>query len=62
MEVWETIKHNHIAHLIIFCLLPLLAIFIAIQFFGAPRTYLIWLVLLICPLSHFLMMRKHEGH
>ncbi|MBS3125277.1 DUF2933 domain-containing protein [Candidatus Woesearchaeota archaeon] len=60
--IWEKIKNNHAAHLILFCLLPLLAIFIAIQFFGVKRSYLIWIVLLLCPLSHYFMMRKHAGH
>ncbi len=53
----EKIKNNNILMLSICCGAPLMVLLAAIYFFGLSRTYLIWFMLLLCPLMHYLMMK-----
>mgnify|MGYP001617807754 CR=1 FL=1 len=57
MEIIERIKHNHGLMMILCCLVPLVLLFIAVKYFGLNGSYLFWLVLLLCPLSHYFMMK-----
>jgi len=58
MKNWiDKLKHNHALMMIVCCGVPLLLLIGAIYFFGISRSYLFWAVLLLCPLSHYFMMR-----
>lgn len=43
------------------CALPLVLIS-AIWLLGLNNSYLVYAVLLLCPLSHMLMMKNHSSH
>ena len=50
-------KHNHGLMMLLCCVVPLVLLIIAINFFGLSRSYLTWFILLLCPIMHFFMMR-----
>lgn len=56
-NIAEQIKNNTVLMLIICCGMPLIVLLAAIYFFGLNRTYLLWFMLLLCPLMHYLMMK-----
>jgi len=56
-EKTKEIKHNHGLMMLICCIVPLILLIIAINFFGLSRSYLTWFILLLCPIMHFFMMR-----
>ncbi len=56
-------KRGHYLMMLICCALPLLLLIAAVSFFDLGKAGLYWLVFLLCPLMHFVMMRKmHENH
>lgn len=57
MSLWEKIKGNHAAMMLICCGIPLLGIIIARYVFNYNSPYLIWIALAICMGSHFFMMK-----
>ena len=58
-ESWiGKIKHNHLLMMVICCLIPLILLVVAVKLFGLSRSYLFWAVLLLCPLSHYFMMKS----
>lgn len=62
-EWFKKIRQNHLLMMILCCAVPLAIVFGAVYWFGAPRSYLYWLVLLLCPLMHFFMMKDmHKTH
>jgi len=64
MKWIENIKNNHALMMIICCMLPLIALFVAVRYLGLNNSYMYWGVLALCLLSHFFMMKhmhKKEG-
>ena len=62
MEIKQKLKaiwHNHTLMMVLCCAIPLalLGVFYALGY----SSYAVWLVILLCPLLHFMMMRGH-GH
>jgi len=62
-EWFNKIKKNHGLMMIICCIGPLLLVLAAVYFFGLSKSYLYWLVFLLCPITHFFMMKNmHKEH
>ena len=57
MKWIEKIKNNHMLMMIICCALPLIVLFIAVRYLNLSNSYPYWFVLLLCPLSHYFMMK-----
>lgn len=56
-------KHNHSIMMMVCCVMPLVLLIIAINFFGLSKSYLYWLIILLCPIMHFFMMKgMHKKH
>ena len=54
-------KHSFL--MILCCAVPLIFLLVGVYFFDFDRKYLIWLMVLLCPLMHYLLMRDmHKGH
>ncbi len=64
MAKWvDKIKNNHGLMMLVCCIAPLALVFALVYFFGLSKSYLYWLVFLLCPITHFLMMKNmHKGH
>ncbi len=64
MRKWiDKIKKNHMLMMVICCVAPLALVSIAVYFFGLSKSYLYWLVFLLCPITHFFMMKDmHKEH
>lgn len=60
-EIWQKIKRNHWLLMALCCLAPILIVFIVLPLFRGNNGSWIWLIILLCPLSHIFMMRGH-GH
>lgn len=59
----EKIKNNHGLMMLVCCVAPLALMSAAVYFFGLGKSYLYWLVVLLCPITHFLMMKDmHKEH
>ena len=59
----EKLKHNHMLLMALACIVPMVILFLAIQYLGLSRSYLYWFLLLLCPLMHLFMMKDmHKGH
>ena len=62
-NLFNKIKHNHGLMMIICCATPLVILILAIYFLGVSNKYIFWLVILLCPLMHFFMMKyMHEDN
>lgn len=60
---FEKIKKDHGLMMIICCLAPLMILFVALKFFNVNKNYIAWIILLLCPLMHFFMMKDmHKEH
>ena len=60
---FNKIKQNHWLMMIICCIVPLIILIVAVYIFGLSSKYLFWLVLLLCPIMHYFMMKDmHKGH
>ena len=58
MKKWiEKLKHNHTLMMILCCGIPLLILLVAVYYFGLSKSYLFWVILILCPLSHYFMMK-----
>ncbi len=53
----EKIKSNHFLIMAICCGVPLILLLAATYFFGLNKAYLVWFMVLLCPLMHYFMMR-----
>ena len=64
MAKWaDKIKKNHGLMMLICCIAPLALVFAAVYFFGLNKSYLYWLVFLLCPIMHYFMMKTmHKDH
>ena len=58
--LWDKIRHNHLLLMAVCCLLPLLALLVITYGFGIRNNYIYWAAILLCPLSHLIMMKFTE--
>jgi len=54
-------KHNKHSWIIVLCCAIPIALLIAVYFLGLSNKYIFWLVVLLCPLMHFFMMKYMHG-
>ena len=57
---------KHLLIMILCCIAPFLVLLVIMYGFGIRNTYLYWAAIIICPLSHLIMMKymdhgKKEG-
>ena len=60
MGFWQKIKENRFLF-IAACVVAAVLLIYFLSFFKIKSDYLIWLVILLCPLMHIFMM-KHHNH
>ena len=60
-EFWEKIRHNHLLMMVVCCIVPLGIVFLFVTFLGISRNYLVWTALIMCPLSHYFLMKGMHG-
>lgn len=60
--VIEKLKENHALVMVVCCLVPIAVVYAGVTYLGWSRNILLWGMLLLCPLSHILLMRGHSGH
>ena len=58
-NLWQKVRKNHLFLVILCCLAPLALIIGFLFLLKGNKGYLVWLILLLCPVLHFWMMRKH---
>lgn len=56
-EGCKSVKHAKGITMLVCCLIVMVLLIAAVYFFGIGRNYSYWLILLLCPLMHFFMMR-----
>jgi len=56
------LRHNHALMMILCCGLPLVILLVAVSYFGVSRSYLFWGILLLCPISHYFMMKHRHNN
>ena len=64
MGIFDRIKNNHLLMMLLCCAIPLIALFVIVRYFGITNSYIYWLVLFLCVLSHLFMMKhmhKSDG-
>jgi len=62
-DLIKKFRQNHSLMMLICCGVPLLLLIISIYFFGLSKNYLLWLILLLCPIMHYFMMKDmHKKH
>lgn len=54
--MFKIIKKHHMLMMIVCCVLPILGLFFLFQYFPAQKAQWGWLLILLCPLSHILLM------
>jgi len=59
-SLWQKIRKNRLFLIILCCLAPLALIIGLLFLLKGSSNYLVWLVLLLCPVLHFWMMRGHK--
>lgn len=61
---WQKIKRNHFLMMALCCLAPILLFIAFLGWFGKVGDYWVWLLILLCPVLHFWMMKghKHDGN
>lgn len=57
--LFSKMKGNHLFIMAVSCLIPLALLYTSSHVFGADMDSMFVLFVLLCPLLHFLMMRKH---
>ncbi len=58
--IWQKIKQNHLLMMVVCCVVPIVLVIGLFSLFKVGN-YWIWLIILLCPLMHFFMMKGH-GH
>ncbi len=61
-EIVGKAKQNHLLVMLVCCFVPIAVMYAGVIYLGWSRSILLWGVLLLCPLSHILLMRGHGGH
>ena len=56
-KMYNNIKHNYTLMMALCCGIPLLLLYVAIYIFDVSRSYMYWLIILLCPIMHLLMMK-----
>lgn len=57
------LRRNHLFMMVLCCGIPLVLLLLAVYFFGLSKSYLFWFILLLCPLTHYFMMKDmHKDH
>lgn len=56
-RIWKKIKQNHLFLMILCCLIPVIFIVVIFPLFRGSAGGWIWLIMLLCPLSHIFMMK-----
>lgn len=56
-EMLKNLRHNHGLMMLVCCGVPLVLLAVAVYFFGLDKSYLVWLIILLCPITHLFMMR-----
>ncbi len=56
-NIFSKIWNNHLLMMVLCCAIPIIIFIIAVYVYGVSKTYLYWLILLLCPLSHYFMMK-----
>ena len=51
------LRRNHNLMMLVCCGMPLVLLVILVYFFGLNKNYLVWFLILLCPIMHFFMMR-----
>lgn len=59
-KIWHKTIHNHLLLMALCCLAPILAVFIVLPLFRGNGGNWVWAIILLCPLSHLLMMGGHR--
>ena len=62
MTFFQKLKENHLLLMALTCVVPLVAIFIGVYYFGIESKYLWWVAIGICMISHIFMMKSMHGH
>ncbi len=60
VTVANKLVSNHFFVMIASCVVPLVLILSIVNFVDIENTGLFWLFILLCPLMHLFMMRKHH--
>lgn len=58
--IYTKLTKNHGLLMLICCVVPIILILISVNFFGLSEVYLVWSLLLLCPLMHFFMMKDMQ--
>ncbi|HLC97401.1 MAG TPA: DUF2933 domain-containing protein [Candidatus Nanoarchaeia archaeon] len=57
MNSWKEKLHKHHGLVMVLCCLIPILLVVGASFFGLQRSALVWIFLLLCPLTHYWMMR-----
>ena len=60
--LFEKLKEDHALMMVVCCLVPIAVVYAGVIYLGWSRNILLWGMLLLCPLSHILLMRGHGEH
>ncbi len=55
----DKLRKNHLLVMLVCCLVPIALVYAGVRYWGWSDKLLLWGVLLLCPLSHILLMRGH---
>ena len=59
----QKIKNNHLLVMLICCAIPIILLIVLISFFKIDNKYLVWSLILLCPIIHYFMMKDmHKNH
>lgn len=58
--LWQKIKKNRLLLMVLCCVVPIVLVIGLLALFGKVGNYWIWLVILLCPILHFWMMKEHK--
>ncbi len=59
VTIWfrKKLKKNHGLMMLLCCGIPLVLLIVATSVFGMNNKYLVWGIILLCPIMHILMMK-----
>ena len=59
-NIWQKIKQNHLLLMAVCCLVPVILVIGFLSLSKGNSNYGTWLIILLCPLLHILMMKGHK--